>query len=745
MQAVDQDIERKEIVKRYRKLLRVWHTRKEPKDRQLVRRAFALAADAHKDMRRRSGEPYIYHPLEVAIIAAEEIGLGTTSIVSALLHDVVEDTDYTLEDIRMMFGDQVTKIIDGLTKIQEIFDLSSTTPQAENFRKMLLTLSDDVRVILIKLSDRLHNMRTLDAMPRDKQLKIASESLYLFAPLAHRLGLYAIKSELEDLALKYTEPEIYSSIVSKLASSKSERTRFINKFIYPIKKELSHKGVEHEIFARDKSIHAIWEKMKTKDIPFEEVYDLFAVRIIIDVPQELEKAECWRVYSIITDHYRPNQDRLRDWISIPKANGYEALHTTVMSQTGKWVEVQIRSRRMHEIAEKGYAAHWKYKGSDDSESGLEEWLGKIRELMADNEGNALDFLSDFESNLFSEEIMVFTPRGDLITLPKGSTALDFAYSIHSDVGNTSIGAKVNHSLKPLNHELKSGDQVEIITSAIQEPQPEWLNFVITSRAKAKIKMALKESKKYLEEKGKAELEKVFKKFGLDLERDLLNKLLAQVRVNTEKDLYSMIASKDIDLEEISEIIQSGQNRKLLRYISRPFSRTKESDNKPISETLVEKLKNKPESLLLGDDISQIKYSIAKCCHPIPGDDVVGIISPADDIIIHRTNCKEAIAVMSKYGNRIIKTKWKLKEGVGFLTGIQIKGIDKKGLVKKISEIISDKHNISIRSFRMDTSEGTTEGVIMLYVHDTDSLKKLIESLRKVKEIVKVKRLDRINF
>ncbi len=745
MQVTEQDIEKKEILSLYRKLLRVWHTRKDPQDRQLVRRAFTLAADAHKDMRRRSGEPYIYHPLEVSIIAAGEIGLGTTSIVSALLHDVVEDTDYSLEDIRMMFGEKVARIIDGLTKIQEIFDLSATTPQAENFRKMLLTLSDDVRVILIKLSDRLHNMRTLDAMPRDKQLKIASESLYLYAPLAHRLGLYAIKSELEDLALKYTEPEIYNSIVTKLASSETERTSFINKFIYPIKKELSLKGIEHDIFARDKSIHAIWEKMKSKEIPFEEVYDLFAVRIIIDVPPELEKAECWRVYSIITDHYRPNQDRLRDWISIPKANGYEALHTTVMSHTGKWVEVQIRSRRMHEIAEKGYAAHWKYKGSDDNESGLEEWLQRIREIIEENDSNALDFLSDFETNLFTEEIMVFTPKGDLMTLPKGSTTLDFAYSIHSDVGNTSIGAKVNHALKPLNHELISGDQVEIITSAIQEPQPEWLEFVVTSRAKSKIKMALRESKKYLQTKGREKFEKILKKYDLEPHKDMMNKLLHQVKVSSEKDLYMMLQSGNIDLKEIEDIIQNVQNRKLLRYISRPFTRTKETAAKSITETIVDKLNDKPESLVLGDNINDISYSVARCCHPIPGDDVVGIISPTDNIVIHRTNCKEAIGMMSKYGNRIVKTKWKLKEAVGFLTGIRIRGIDKKGLVKKISEIISDKHNISIRSFHMDTSEGTTEGTIMLYVPDTKSLKKLIESLRKIKEVVNVKRLDRINY
>ncbi len=745
MYTIDQETEKKEILKRYRNLLRVWYTRKEPKDKKLVRKAFNLAVDAHKDMRRLSGEPYIFHPLEVATIAAGEIGLGTTSIVSALLHDVVEDTDYTLDDIRVRFGDKVAIIIDGLTKIQELFDLSTTSPQAENFRKILLTLSDDLRVILIKLADRLHNMRTLDAMRGDKQLKIASETLYLYAPLAHRLGLYSIKSELEDLALKYTEPDIFNSILNKLAESKPARIRFINKFISPIKKEMNSKEMNFNILAREKNIYSIWQKMKSKDIPLEEVYDLFAIRVIVDVPLEQEKAECWRAYSIITDFYRPNQDRLRDWISIPKSNGYEALHTTVMSNAGRWVEVQIRSRRMDEIAEKGYAAHWKYKINDDPESGLEEWLDKIREMLKTNEENALDFLSDFELNLFTKEIFVFTPKGNLKTLPKGSTTLDFAYSIHSDVGNTSIGAKVNHALVPLEYKLKSGDQVDILTSNVQNPQEEWLKFVVTAKAKSNIKIAVNNRKKQLFEEGKDVLEKYFAQFNLEINQTTINKFLEFHKINSLIDLYYLVANHEIGLNEVKEFSQNVGSKSILRYISRPFSKSKqEEENKSLSKTIVEKLKDKPESLLLGDDISDINYTLAQCCQPIPGDDVLGFISKYDDIEIHRTNCPNAIKLMSRYGNRIVKVKWKYKEAVGFLTGIRIKGIDKKGVISKITEIISDKHNISIRSFHMDTHEGITEGTVMIYVHDTISLNKLILHLKRIKEVIKVNRIDRMD-
>jgi len=741
MYIADVDIENKEIVKRYRGLLRVWNT-KDKQARRMVRKAFDVAVDAHSDMRRKSGEPYVYHPIEVATIVAGEIGLGTTSIISALLHDVVEDTDYTVEDMRQMFGDQVAHIIDGLTKLEEVMDRPSK--QAENFRKILLTLSEDVRVILIKLADRLHNMRTLDAMPSDKQLKISSETLYLFAPLAHRLGLFAIKSELEDLALKYTEAEVYESVQKQLTDTKPERTRFINKFIYPIKKDLSEKGIKFTIQAREKSIFSIWNKMKTKEVPLEEVYDLFAVRIVIDVPPELEKAECWRVYSIITDHYRPNQHRLRDWISIPKANGYEALHTTVMSHTGQWVEVQIRTVRMDEIAEKGYAAHWKYKDSVDADTGLEEWLNKIRDMIRENDSDALEFVSDFKLNLFTDEIYVYTPKGDVMTLPVGSTVLDFAYSIHTDIGNSCIGAKVNYGLVPLNHVLKNVDQVEILTSDKQAPKEEWLNMIVTAKARSRIKQALKDQKKKHAAEGKIKLEELFQQYQIAPDKSTLQKFQNYLRVNTLTDLYLMVENGDVSVSDVKEFGREGERRNWFSYLSRPFIRPRNLPNKTLTQTIFEKLKNKPESLLLGDEISEITYTVALCCNPIPGDDVVGFMNENGNIEIHRTNCTDAINLMSQYGDRIIKAKWKYRESISFLAGIRIKGLDKKGLIRKITQIISDDYNLNIRSFHLDTSEGMTEGTILFYVHDNQILKKVIDSLKSIKEIIKVSRLDRLN-
>ncbi|MBE0641672.1 MAG: bifunctional (p)ppGpp synthetase/guanosine-3',5'-bis(diphosphate) 3'-pyrophosphohydrolase, partial [Bacteroidales bacterium] len=550
--------ERYEILKRYADLLRTWKTPSDRDDREQVRKALNMALDAHKDMRRRSGEPYIYHPLEVARIVAGEIGLGTTSIVCALLHDVVEDTDHSLEDIERMFGDKVARIIDGLTKIKGIFDQTTESIQAENFKKMLLTLSDDVRVILIKLADRLHNMRTLDSMPAGKQLKIASETTYLYAPLAHRLGLFAIKSELEDLALKYTEPEIFDTIKKKLADTEAQRQEFIEEFIHPIRKALTDKGLTCEIMGRTKSVYSIWQKMKKKEIPFEEVYDLFAVRIILDTPPDQEKYDCWRVYSIITDFYTPNQDRLRDWVSFPKANGYEALHTTVMSHAGKWVEVQIRTQRMDEIAERGYAAHWKYKGSS-SESALDDWLNRIRELLqGESEDDALDFLSEFKLNLFTDEIYVFTPKGEMKTLPGGSTALDFAYHIHSQIGSSSIGAKVNYKLVPLSYKLRTGDQVEIITSRKQEPHEEWLKFVVTARARANIKNALKEERRSYLSEGRDKLDKIFSQLGV--EDSKLNIYTFQLYTGRRSliDLYYDLAKDNIGLKEARECFIQGE-------------------------------------------------------------------------------------------------------------------------------------------------------------------------------------------
>ena len=610
MQEFDLEKERQEILKRYKNLLKVCKPNSSAEDKKLIRKAFNLAVEAHKDMRRKSGEPYIYHPIAVAYISASEIGLGTTSVICALLHDVVEDTDYTLTDIRGLFGEKVARIIDGLTKISEIFDNTSPSIQAENFKKMLLTLSDDVRVILIKLADRLHNMRTLSAMPPQKQLKISYETLYLFAPLAHRLGLYSIKSELEDLALKHTEPEIYDNIYQKVKESEKERARFITRFINPIKKELTKQKLDFTITHRTKSINSIWEKMKKKEIPFEEVFDLFAIRIVVNTSAEQEKAECWKVYSIVTDFYRPNPDRLRDWISIPKANGYESLHTTVMSSTGQWVEVQIRSKRMDEIAEKGYAAHWKYKETGNSESGLDEWLRKIRELLKSPEANALDFLDDFKLNLFSDEIFIYTPKGELKTLPIGATTLDFAYNIHSKLGDSCIGAKVNHRLVPLNYKLKSGDQVEIISSGKQKPKEDWLEYVITAKAKSKIKAALKEDTRKLAEEGKEILMRKFKQFKLEFNNANISKLSSFYKIPNSQELFCHVASGKIGLKEIKLFIQEKDRSKWFKYLTSPFSILSGKD-KAIAEkdTLQNKiaaqLKNKPDTLLIGDNMEKL--------------------------------------------------------------------------------------------------------------------------------------------
>ena len=739
----DPEQEKRAIINRYRSLLRVWRPVKQ-EDKKFIRKAFNLAADAHKDMRRRTGEPYIYHPLEVARIVAGEIGLGKTSIACALLHDVVEDTDYTLNDIENLFGPTVARIIDGLTKIKDIFDHSSASIQAENFKKMLLTLSDDVRVILIKLADRLHNMRTLDAMPPNKQLKIASETNFLYAPLAHRFGLYSIKSELDDLSLKYTEPDIYKTISDKLKESEKERKRFTNRFIYPIKKDLNQQNFSYEIKTRDKSIHSIWNKMKNKEIPVEEVYDLFAIRIIIDTPVVTEKVDCWRIYSIITDHYRPNIDRLRDWISIPKANSYEALHTTVMSKNGKWVEVQIRTKRMDEMAEKGYAAHWRYKGVSPgiSEQNINNWLERIRDMLLSNESNALDFIDDFQGFLFTDEIYVFTPQGELRNLPKGSSVLDFAYAIHSEIGNTCIGAKVNHKLTPLNYKLKSGDQVEIITSKKQLPKDEWFDYVVTARARTRIKNAIKEEKKKYSEKGKIKLQEYISQLGQEFNSVALKKLKQKYNYKSSTDLYYDIANNLIGFKEVRDCC--GNNDKeswFSKMLIRPFTKSKVAVRKTLTETVIEELKVQSAIQRDETDLQKISYDISNCCNPIPGDDIVGFIEPDDAIIIHRINCPKAINQMSKYGNKIIKTKWNDKESIGFLTGVKISGIDKQGFINDLIKIITEDLKINIKSFHLESDAGMINAKIMLYVYSTSNLNNLIVILKKLPDI---KKIDRIN-
>jgi guanosine-3',5'-bis(diphosphate) 3'-pyrophosphohydrolase len=729
---IDIEAEKQEILKRYRALLRASKSTLQKGDKKEIRKAFEMALESHKDMRRKSGEPYIYHPIAVAQIAAEEIGLGTTSIVCALLHDVVEDTDITLEDIEREFGKKTAKIIDGLTKISGVFDYNSSL-QAENFRKMLLTLADDVRVILIKLADRLHNMRTMDFMPRQKQLKIASETIYLYAPLAHRLGLYAIKSELEDLSMKYLEPDTYKYIATQLNEKKAERNLFIKTFVEPINEILAEQGLVANLYGRPKSIHSIWNKMKKKNIPFEEVYDLFAIRIILDSAPEHEKADCWKAYSIVTDLYRPNPDRLRDWVSSPKGNGYESLHTTVMGPKGQWVEVQIRTQRMNEIAEKGFAAHWKYKESS-IDNGLDQWIQKVREMLSNPEANAFDFLDDFKMNLFSDEIFIFTPKGALLQLPLGATALDFAFEIHTDVGAKCIGAKVNHKLVPLSYKLQNGDQVEIITSGKQVPKEDWLNIVVTAKAKSKIKSSLKEEKRKIAETGKETLERKLKSLKITYNTDNLNKLTYFFKLQSTQDLFISVANGKIELKDLKDYLASEkeiENRGTERH----------NDGQHI-EALLNKVKG-PESdiLLIGEDLQKIDYTLAACCNPIPGDDVFGFVTVSEGIKIHRTNCPNAAQLMANYGYRVVKAKWNKQQELTFLTGLHIIGIDDVGLINNITKVISNDFKVNMRSITVDTNDGIFDGSIKVFVNDKDHLDNLIKNLLEVKGVTGVTRFD----
>lgn len=727
---IDLEAEKKEILKRYRALLRSCKSTLQKGDKNMIRRAFDMALESHKDMRRKSGEPYIYHPIAVAQIAAEEIGLGTTSIVCALLHDLVEDTDISLEDIEREFGKKVAKIIDGLTKISGVFDYNSSL-QAENFRKMLLTLADDVRVILIKLADRLHNMRTMDFMPRDKQLKISSETVYLYAPLAHRLGLYAMKSEMEDLSMKYMESDTYKFIAKKLNEKKAERELYIREFVGPIAELLDGQDLDAQVYGRPKSIHSIWNKMRKKNIPFEEVYDLFAIRIILDSKIENEKADCWKAYSIVTDLYHPNPDRLRDWISSPKVNGYESLHTTVMGPKGQWVEVQIRTKRMNEIAEKGFAAHWKYKESS-SDSGLDLWIHKVRELLSNPESNALDFLDDFKMNLFSDEIFIFTPKGALIQLPTDATALDFAFEIHSDLGAKCIGAKVNHKLVPLSYKLQNGDQVEIITSSKQSPKEDWLSFVVTAKAKGRIKYALKEERRHVAEDGKEALERKLKSLKIPFTPDTIYKLVQYFKFSSNLDLFYYVAIGKVDLKDLKEFQAA---RKAVEF------HPPEVQISQIEELTKRIKSNDNDTLLIGEDLQKLDYKLSACCNPIPGDDVFGFITINDGIKIHRTNCPNAAKLMSNYGYRMVKAKWTSQKELAFLTGLHINGIDDVGLINKLTTVISYDFKVNMRSITVDSNEGIFEGTIMVYVNDTNHLDNLIRKLKQVKGVTSVTRFD----
>jgi len=733
---IDEAEEKKEIIGRYRRLLRKAKPILNDGDAKLIKRAFTISMEAHKNMRRKSGEPYIFHPLTVAEICVEEIGLGTTSIIAALLHDVVEDTDIELDTIERIFGKKIAKIIDGLTKIRGVFEYG-TSQQAENFRKMLFTLSEDVRVILIKLADRLHNMRTLDSMPRNKQLKVASETIYLYAPLAHRLGLNAIKTELEDLYLRFTDNQVFKDISSKIDETKASRNKFIKQFIQPVNEELDKLKIPYEIKGRPKSIFSIYNKMRKQNISFDEVYDLFAIRIIVDTPLEQEKSYCWQVYSIVTDYYTPNPDRLRDWISTPKGNGYESLHTTVMAKNGQWVEVQIRTRRMDEIAEKGYAAHWKYKDTAaNHESNLEKWLVRVRELLERQDLSALEFVDDFRGNLFNEEVFVFTPRGELKTLPKGATALDFAFDIHTDIGAKCIGAKVNQKLVPINHVLKNGDQIEILTSAKQKPNEDWLRFVVSPKAKSKIKEFLKEDKRAIAEEGKEILLRKLKQLKIDVNGQVNEQLRSFFNVNSQFELHYNFGKGIItvnDLKKYKDFKPSSALR------NKPHNSSE--DAKSVEQEITKVKGRYDDILLIGEDMDVVEYKLAKCCTPIPGDDVFGFVTINEGIKIHRTNCPNSAELLSNHGNRVIKAKWTSQHEVAFLTGLRIVGTDRVGLINDVSKIISEELKVNMSSLAFNTDHGIFNGEIMLYVNDTRHLDLLISKLEKVEGAVTVSRFD----
>tara|TARA_X000000950_G_scaffold47750_2_gene55340 strand:+ start:197 stop:2389 length:2193 start_codon:yes stop_codon:yes gene_type:complete len=730
---VKEDLENKMILNAYRGVLRSIKSRRSKEETKIIRKAFNLAVNAHRNVRRKSGEPYIFHPLAVARICGDEIGLGTTSIVCALMHDTVEDTSITLNDIERIFGEKVKSIIDGLTKISGEFDFKSSS-QAENFKKMFLTIPDDVRVILIKLADRLHNMRTLDSMKETKKLKIASETSYLYAPLAHRLGFFSIKTELEDLAFKFTHPIEYNSITKKLAKTKAVRERFIQKFSIPIKKELESQGFKYQLKARTKGIPSIYRKTQEKGVDFEEIFDVFALRIILDSNDE--KADCWKVYSIVTDFYIPNPERLRDWISYPKQNGYESLHTTVMSPTGKWVEVQIRTTRMDQVAEKGLAAHWKYKEKSQNDTRLDKWISDVREIMENKSRNTTEFLDDFKNNLYSEDIYVFTPKGDLINLPTKATALDFAFSIHSDVGAKCIGAKVNSKLVPLSQTLRSGDQIEILTSEKQVPKESWLEFVITSKAKYKIKQCLKEEHKEIAANGKEILKRKLKNLKINYSEDNLKILLKHFNFDEHLEFYYQISNGNINLGEIKQIGVKGGELFLSTSITKSIKNT--------FEHLVKKVKNGKgdEDIFIGDEADpNLDYKLAACCNPLPGDAVFGFITINDGIKIHRNNCPNAKQLRSNYAYRVLTAKWKSKKINAFITGLEFTGIDVVGVVKELTTIISEEEEINMKSLNFDTNDGVFEGEIMLYVYDRRHLEKLIKKLKNINGIEKVVRIE----
>ena len=727
----------------FHELLNDYLNTKHRKKVEIITKAFNFANQAHKGIKRRSGEPYIMHPIAVASIVCNEIGLGSTSICAALLHDVVEDTDYTVEDIENIFGPKIAQIVDGLTKISGGIFGDRASAQAENFKKLLLTMSNDIRVILIKIADRLHNMRTLGSMLPNKQYKIAGETLYIYAPLANRLGLYKIKTELENLSFKYEHPEEYAEIEEKLNATAAERDKVFNDFTAPIRTQLDKMGLKYRILARVKSIYSIWNKMQTKHVPFEEIYDLLAVRIIFEPRNEEEELnDCFDIYVSISKIYKPHPDRLRDWVSHPKANGYQALHVTLMGNNGQWIEVQIRSERMNDVAEQGFAAHWKYKegGGSEDEGELEKWLRTIKEILDDPQPDAIDFLDTIKLNLFASEIFVFTPKGELKTMPQNSTALDFAFSLHTDIGSHCIGAKVNHKLVPLSHKLQSGDQVEILTSKSQRVQPQWEVFATTARARAKIAAILRKERKANQKIGEEILSEFLKKEEVRPEEAVIEKLRKLHNAKNEEELLAAIGSKAIVLGEADKNeLKEKQTSNWKKYLTFSFGNSKEKQEEKESQ---EKEKINPKEVLkLTEESLQKKYIMAECCHPIPGDDVLGYVDENDRIIIHKRQCPVAAKLKSSYGNRILATEWDTHKELSFLVYIYIKGIDNMGLLNEVTQVISRQLNVNIRKLTIETEDGIFEGKIQLWVHDVDDVKTICNNLKKIQNIKQVSRVE----
>ena len=716
--------EKEEIERRHQHLIDVWQTRKEAQDLEAVDKAFYFAVNAHKDQRRRSGEPYIYHPIEVATIAAHDIGLGRTSIICALLHDVVEDTPYTLDDIKEMFGEKVSRVVDGLTKFDKMEGAESM--QAENFKKIITSLTYDVRVVLIKLSDRLHNMRTLDSMPKHKQLKIASETSYIYAPLAYRLGLHAIRIELEDLSLKYTNPTIYNNIRKRVDDVRERRMGETRDFIAPVMAELEKSGIKVRAEIKERSVNSIWKRMMEKELSFEELYGSFVVRFITDCPVDQERLECWKIYAILTGFYRPNTAKLKDWISFPKTNGYESLHAVVMGQTGNWMEVQIRSQRMEEIAEKGFAAYWKYKADNMTESGFDIWLKKAQDLINTESNNAIEFVDNFKLDLFSDEIHVFTPQGKMILLPKGSTVLDFAYNIHSEIGDHSIAANVNSHLTQLDCKLKNGDQVEVITSEAQHPQEKWFEFLATATAKSRLKNGIKEYRRTFREEGETKFEEIMRKLDLEPSKANRNTVMAAEHLTSSIDFYYQVATGKIDERAIRTVLkpQSGSSS-FVRYIT--FGLLGNNNSRDKDET--------PSITSSGE----FDFNVSTCCNPIPGDDVIAFSFPGEPLQIHRSNCPKAIQLSSRYGNNIVKAKWQPKSEIAFLADLKITALDSAGLLNRMTNLLSNEMKLNLHMLHMEAKNDLVEATISIYVHSTNELDDLISKLNHLKEIQKVVR------